>query len=190
MCFYPCVSVCIQCVSHLNACMWACVACCLDTYINLQCVVKKINWQALRLSNLKQFNLPYSVPDVILPQWQLTVWQQAGRALTHTHTHTPQGQWQTLNIKEHVETVGCWGHTSGVSHCSMCDCVWRPFSTTQWAVLTLHVTQTDLWPFYTELNCAALLEHVCINYSAWMCMRHACMSSKSALHVCILYMCV
>lgn len=86
MCFYPCVSVCIQCVSHLNACMWACVACCLDTYINLQCVVKKINWQALRLSNLKQFNLPYSVPDVILPQWQLTVWQQAGRALTHTHT--------------------------------------------------------------------------------------------------------
>lgn len=136
--------------------------------------------------DLGQLNLTYSVPDVILSPWQVMVWQQAETVCADT----TQGQWQTLNIKEHAETVDCRGRMSGVIHCNVCDCVWRPFSTTQWAVLTLHVTQTDLWPFYTALNCVALLGHVCINYRVRVCMCHACMSSTSPLHVCILYMCI
>lgn len=40
-------------------------------------------------------------------------------------------------------SVACWLSSC---HLSVCECVWRPFSTTQRSVLTVHSARTDLWP--------------------------------------------
>lgn len=82
------------------------------------------------------------------------------RAHTHTHTlHRDNDKHEILKTGLRAWVAQC---VCLVSHCSACECVWRPFSTTQGAVLTLHMTQTDLWPFYAPLN---WLWHMCIHCS-------------------------
>lgn len=36
----------------------------------------------------------------------------------------------------------------------VCECVWRPFSTTRGAVLTVHSARTDLWPLLAAQSSA------------------------------------
>lgn len=71
-----------------------------------------------------------------------------------------------------------------VSHCSACECAWRLFSTTQGAVLTLHVTQTDLWAFYTALSCAAGYS-LCVYILKCVNMTVSCAVHVFSVHVCV-----
>lgn len=106
-----------------------------------------INWWVLRLSASQSRLVNARCHSLV---WQLTVWQPG-----HTHANSTQGQWQTRNNKGRYESVGCCVCMSGESLSCVCECIWRPFSTTHGAVLTLHMAQRDLWPSNTALYCAA-----------------------------------
>lgn len=67
------------------------------------------------------------------------------------------------------------------SHCSACECAWHPFSTTQGAVLTLHVTQDR---FMALLHSTQLLLATACVYTA-VCVYMCVMYRTSSIHVCI-----
>ena len=66
-----------------------------------------------------------------------------------------------------------------VSHCSACECVWRPFSTTQGAVLTLHMTQDRFMALLRTTQLATAYVYTlqcvsCIIHPPWVCVLYAC----------------
>lgn len=89
--------------------------------------------------------------DIFL-EWQLMVWQRAERADSRDNG-------KQMFFKKKVQWVTEF--VVLVNHCRACECFWRHFSTTQGAVLTVHVTQTDLWPCYAA--------PICTVYSSFMC---------------------
>lgn len=72
----------------------------------------------------------------------LSEWHLGMRQWGETPTESTQGQFTVLEV---------W--LAGSLKC-VCECVWRLFSTTQGANLTVHSARTDLWPLYAALDCA------------------------------------
>lgn len=118
---------------HLNIGMWA-WGLCLDTYERKQ---NCCDWRWRRI---------FSDVSILCYQRQksISLWTTTGNVTVGIHSHKIHTRTIHRNIQNNM-SVSCW--LSGC-HFSVCECVWRPFSTTQGAVLTVHSARTDLWPLY------------------------------------------